>query len=134
MDPLLLVGSLVAILALAGLAHWLQLGRDPRIADEEDARRAADHAVDGFTPVRFGIDADGRGALLADEAGRLLLLKPHGNFFAGRLLGPSAGARREGEALVVSSGEKRFGAVTLTLAEPASWAAAVDKLKQGSDA
>ena len=34
-------GSLVAILALAGLAWWLKLGGTPRLASEADVARAA---------------------------------------------------------------------------------------------
>lgn len=132
MDPLQLAGSLLAVLALAGLARWLGLGRLPLLASEEDARRAAQEAVDGFDPVRFGIDREGRAALLADAAGRILLLKQHGNFFAGRML--TARARAEAmadqgrEFLNVDSGERRYGSVRLEVDAAGAWAEAINRL------
>ncbi|MHA6332540.1 hypothetical protein ACXYL9_02560 [Qipengyuania sp. CAU 1752] len=134
MDPLQLVGSLVAIVALAGLARWLGLGREPRLADEDAARRAADEAFDGFEPLRCGLDQDGRGALLEDAEGRILLLKPHGNFFAGRLLGPVARANRADNTLTIDGGERRFGKVTLALEDAAYWEETIDRLKGACDA
>lgn len=132
MDPLQLAGSLLAVLALAGLARWLGLGRSPLLASEEDARRAAQEAVDGFDPIRFGIDREGRAALLADAAGRILLLKQHGNFFAARLLGTSARAElAEAPAhklLIVHSGERRFGSAQLELDDAGAWAEAINRL------
>ncbi len=53
------LGSLVAILALAGLAYWLKLGPAPQLTDETAARRAADYAVSGYEPVAIGLDRDG---------------------------------------------------------------------------
>ncbi|ABC64870.1 hypothetical protein [Erythrobacter litoralis] len=134
MEPLQIVGSLVAILALAGLAMWLKLGGSPRIDSEETARLAADEAVDGFAAIRFGIDTDGRGALLEDGAGRILLLKPHGNQFAGRVLGPTAKAHMQSGVLTVDSGERRFGTITLALDDGAYWESAINRLKAISNA
>lgn len=132
MNPLLFLGSLVAILALAGLAHWLKLGQPPRLETEADARAAAAEAVDGFEPIRIGRDRNGASALLRDRAGRVLLLKPHGNFFAGRLLTASSHAERRIDqgrtCLRIESGEKRFGSVTLEVDDPDHWIAAIDAL------
>ena len=134
MDPLLFLASLVAVLALAGVAHWLGLGKVPILLGPEDARQAANEAVDGFEPVRVAIDRAGRAALLEDRDGRLLLLKPHGNFFAGRCGTPAWSIRRDGERLTIDSGERRFGAVSLTLDDPAYWVSAVERLKDGGHA
>lgn len=138
MDPLLFLGSLLAILALAGLARWLGLGRAPRLADEAQARAAANEAVDGFIPIRTAIDRAGRGALLEDRQGRLLLLKPHGNFFAGRLLASGASAvHRVGQgqsALQVDSGERRYGSIWLEIDDIEHWVAAIERLRTSHNA
>lgn len=129
MNLTVLIGSLVAILALAGLARWLGLGRAPVLASEADALQAANEAVEGFEPVRYGIDHDGRGGLLQDREGRVLLLKPHGNFFAGRVLGPAAAVTADGNTLTIDCGERTYGAVTLQLDDPDYWADTINRLK-----
>ncbi|WP_291179035.1 hypothetical protein [Erythrobacter sp.] len=123
------LGSLVAILALAGLAYWLKLGPAPRLDSEDAARLAADEAVSGYEPVAIGLDREGRGAVMRDAAGRVLLLRRHGVHFAGRLLTPAARARAKGEALVIDTAEKRYGVARLLLDDPASWAKAIEALE-----
>lgn len=122
-------GSLAAIIALAGLAVWLKLGGSPVIAGEDDARRLADEVWDGFAAKRVAIDRAGIAALLEDAAGRIMVIKRHGNRFAGRILTVSAHAAIEGSQLIVSSGETRFGRVTLTLPDAAVWAEAINGLE-----
>lgn len=134
MDPVQTALSLIAIFALAGLAWWLELGRVPRLQNEHDARDAANEAVDGFDASRVGIDKHGRGALLEAQNGDILLLKPHGNFFAGRLLGPSSSHSLEGPHMVVTSGERRFGSMKLELDDPPYWAKALGWLRRRDDA
>lgn len=119
------LGSLVAILALAALAWWLKLGPEPRLESDEAARIAADEAISGFTPVRIARDRDRRGAVLSDSSGRILLLKPHGTMFAGRLLTAKASAHIEEDTLVVDTAEKRFGSVRLILDDPSAWMQAI---------
>lgn len=123
------LGSLAAILVLAGLAWGLKLGPAPRLTDDEAVRIEAAEAVDGFLPVAMARDSEGRGAIMRDAGGRVLLLRPHGSHFAGRLLSPLASAHSEGDTLVVDTAERRYGAVRLTLADPAVWVRAVDALK-----
>ncbi|SMQ69251.1 hypothetical protein SAMN06297468_1467 [Altererythrobacter xiamenensis] len=123
------LGSLIAILALAGIALWLKLGPTPRLSDEDEARAAADEAVSGFEPVEIGLDREGRGALLRDAEGRILLLRPHGTHFAGRLLSPDARMATEGDVLLVDSAEKRFGTAQLTLDDPSAWMQALNAIK-----
>lgn len=79
-------GSLAGVAVLILIAWALGLGRGARIADEGEARELADNAIVGFEPVEIAIDAQGRGALLADAEGRIMLLAPHGANFAARLL------------------------------------------------
>lgn len=122
------VGSLVAILALAWTARWLKLGPQPRLQDEAEARLAADEAVSGYSPVSIALDRDGGGALMRDAAGRPLLLRPHGTHFAGRILAAGAGARIDGDALVIDSGERRYGEARLTVPDPQQWARTIDAL------
>jgi hypothetical protein len=139
MDLLLqTAGSLVAILALVGLARWLMLGGDPRLADEEMVRRAAGEVEDGFTPVAIDRDKDGMGAVARDAEGRIMVIQRHGNRFAGRLLGPHARAILNidlGETLlVVQPGETLFGDVYLAVDDPRAWADAINRLDEPQDA
>lgn len=122
-------GSLVAILALAGIARWLQLGEDVRLRDMDEARALAEAAVCGFDPVEIALDRAGIGALLRDAQGRVLLLKRHGARFAARLLSGHRDSRLDRNFLTVSTGDKRFGTVTLDLgAEAGVWAASLRRL------
>ena len=123
------VGSLAAIVALAALARWLKLGPARRLENENDARRQASEAVDGFVPVEIALDHDGRAALLRDGAGQILLLRQHGTHFAGRVLTPAAYARIDGEALVVDTAEKRYGGVRLELDDPSLWVQHIESIK-----
>ena len=123
------LGSLLAILALAGLAVWLKLGPRARITNEADARQLADEAIDGFEARRVALDKDGAGALLDDERGRILLLKPHGTHFAARLLTASAKARIEQGAILVASGEKRFGDARLEIADARAWVQRIEAIR-----
>ena len=136
MDALNFIGSLIAIVALAGLARWLKLGDDPRLWTEDDAIRAASEAVDGFKPVRIGLESFGLGGLLEDAEGRILLLKPHGNFFAGRLLGPETSATEELGLLVVDCEDRYFGEVWFEMGgnDARYWEAAINALGNAADA
>jgi hypothetical protein len=130
--------SLVAILALAGLAWWLRLGGTPRLDSAEAAARAAGEVEDGFAPVATACDAGGAGALARDKEGRIMVIKRHGNRFAGRVLGPGAAARLARTAgaghLVVDPGEPRFGEVALDIPDAAAWAEAINRLGERQDA
>ena len=122
-------GSLVAIFVLAGIAWKLGLGGDLRIRDEMHARELADEAVSGFAAVEVAIDRAGHAALLRDTDGQVLLLRRHGAHFASRLLTGHAHVRLDRHQLVVGTGEKRFGEVTLDLGSQAQyWAASLRSL------
>jgi len=131
-------GSLVAILALAGLAWWLKLGGTPRLDSPEAVARAAGEVEDGFTPVATTCDAEGASALARDGAGRIMVIRRHGNRFAGRVLGPQATAAlvdSPGEFnLVIDPGEARFGKVFLTLPDAQAWAEAINRVDGRQDA
>ena len=131
-------GSLVAILLLTGLAWWLRLGGTPRLVSEADVLRAAGEVEDGVIPVSTVCDTEGSGALARDVDGRIMLIRSHGNRFAGRVLTSAAKAVREdhpGEFnIIVDAGEARFGKAFLTITEPDSWADAINALSQPRDA
>jgi hypothetical protein len=122
-------GSLVAILALAGIAWKLGLGGDTRLRDADTARRLADEALCGFEPLEIAIDRAGIGALLRDGEGRVMLLRRHGAGWAARLLDSHAHTRLDRQFLTVATAEKSFGAVTLDLgADAQAWAASLRRL------
>lgn len=123
------IGSLAAIVALAALAWWLKLGPPRRLGSEEDARREASDAVDGFEPAEVALDREGRAALLRDTAGQVLLLRQHGTHFAGRILTRAAQARIETGALVVDTAEMRYGGVRLELEDPSAWIQHIESIK-----
>lgn len=121
-------GSLVAILLLAGLAVALKLGGKPTLADEAAVALAAGEAEDGFEVDRVAIARAGDAALARDPSGRIMVLKRHGNKFAGRILTAQASAREEVDALIVDPREARFGAVRLALSDASYWADAINRL------
>ena len=121
--------SLVAILAIAGLAVWLGLGGDVRLRDADEAREVARMTLCGFDAVDVVLDRAGIGALLRDARGRVMLLKRHGVHFAGRLVTDYRGVRLDQNFLTVATGDARFGAVTLDLgADAQTWAGSLRRL------
>lgn len=123
------LGSLAAILLLAGVAWWLKLGPERRLNNEDEARRAAAEAADGFEAKDLALDAEGRAALLRDAGGRIMLLRPHGTHFAARILTPAATARIESDTLVVDTAERRYGGAALRIAEPQAWVKRIEAIK-----
>lgn len=128
------IGSLVAILMLAGLAWWLRLGGGPRLDSEDAVRRAVGEVEDGFDPVTSARDAQGAAALARDAAGRIMVIKRHGNRFAGRVLGADAAAWVAGGQIEVDPGEARFGTVFLTIPDAEAWADAINEIDGRQDA
>ena len=127
-------GSLVAILALTGLAWWMKLGGMPRLDSAGAVARAAGEVEDGFAPVAAACDAEGASALARDSAGRIMVIKRHGNRFAGRVLGPGAAAWVAGGQLEVVPGEARFGKVFLSIPDAQAWADAINRVNGPQDA
>ena len=124
------LGSLVAILLLAGLAWGLRLGPSPSLDTDEAVARVADETVGGFEAVAIARDENGAGAILRDGAGRILVVRAHGAHFAGRLLTPAARARIDNGTLVVETGEKRFGVVRLAIRDASAWMQAIEAIQQ----
>lgn len=128
--PLLLQfgGSLVAILILYLIARALGLGGKRVLGDEASVQAAAGEVEDGFEAERISISRDKTAALAKDASGRIMVIKRHGNQFAGRVLTPAARVREEVDGLVVDPDEARFGTVRLSLADASSWADAINRL------
>lgn len=117
-------GSLVAVLGMAAVAHWLRLGGGyERIRDEAHAIRLADEAECGFGGIAADVDAAGYGAIVRNAAGAQLLVRAHGNRFAARRIGPGWAARLDRRFLMLRSDERQFGDVTLDLGDRAGVAA-----------
>ena len=124
-----LLGSLVAILVLAGIAWTLKLGAGPELTRSEDAMALAREADTGFDPVEAACSRDGNAAIAADARGRIMVLRRHGSHFAGRVLEPGAQARRDGAIVTIVTTDRRYGRVTLDLGDQAqAWASRVDAL------
>ena len=130
--------SLVAIVALAGLAWWLRLGGTPRLTSEDDVAQFAGEVEDGFAPVAVAIDAEGAAALARDGQGRIMLIRRHGNRFAGRVLTAQAKAAHQGQAgastIMIECGEARFGKTFLAIPDPDAWADAINRVNEPYDA
>ena len=128
--PLLLQfgGSLLAIFALYALARALKLGGKPTLGSESDVQVATGEVMDGFVVQRVSIARGGIAALARDSEGQIMVIKRHGNRFAGRVLTSEVHVREEVDALVVDTGEARFGKVRLSLDDPAYWADAINRL------
>lgn len=121
-------GSLAAVLLLVAVAWHLRLGGEATIADEAEARELADNALCGFDAADIALDRTGRGALLRDAAGRIMLLSPHGNRFVGRLLDARARARLDGERLKIAVGDAHLAPARLVLADAPAWCRAIEAL------
>lgn len=129
------VGSLLAIFALSLLARGLGLGADVRLRDAATARDLAQAADCTFEPTAIGLDRAGLGALLADQAGRVMLLRRHGARFVGRILPSHQGIRLERHFLRFALPEAGFEPITLDLGSDAQhWAASLRRLGGGEEA
>ena len=111
MNWTLLGGSLVAILALAGIAAWLKLGGDP--LDEAAALDAAGDMLPGFVPEAVLLGSDGAAALARGCEGRVAVMKVHGAQPAVRELLRPVGLGTTSDGIVVRSGDRMFGDVVL---------------------
>ena len=128
-SPILLqfIGSLLAISLLAGIARLLKLGPAPKLASEQDAREIADQVHAGFKPVDISIDQEGNGALLRSASGQIMLVRPHGSHFAGRILPRNARLNVSEDTLIIDSAEKPFGTAQLQIRQPEQWVEAWEK-------
>ena len=108
-------GSLVAIVILASIAWALKLGRNGHegsIDDPESAAQAAEQALAGFEPIGALVGDDRATALVAGAHGRVAVVKRHGARLAVRETNWHQ-VRATHEGLLVETGDRRFGAVTV---------------------
>lgn len=104
-------GSLVAILALAGVARLLKLG-EARISDVVKACEMAEDMLAGFEARSAIVGTDGNAALVLGN-GAIAVLKRHGAKVAARRLLPPLGLSTAIEGVFVETGERLFGRVLL---------------------
>ena len=124
--------SLVAILAMAGLAKWLDLGGDARIADADHAKKIAFEGIYGFTGVDAVIDRAGYSALVRDAANQHVLIFKHGAQFVTRMLSAPIEGRLDQKFLTLNVGDMGVAPVTLNLGDAAQyWAAGLRHIPNG---
>lgn len=121
-------GSLIAILVVTALVAILKLGGRPTLANEAAVALAAGEVEFGFEVTRSSIARKGNAALARDAAGRIMLIRRHGNKFAGRILTPSARVQEEVDGLIIDPDERSFGSVRLSLGDAPYWADAINRL------
>ncbi|MEO1169710.1 MAG: hypothetical protein AAFW97_13465 [Pseudomonadota bacterium] len=123
MSPLILIGSLAAVFAVAAIAWLLGMGRTPRIADAAQAERLARDAHSGFAPVDAAVSRDGKAALVAGRDGDFVLLREHGANVVARVLREPPDVALNQAVMTVKTGERLFGDLHLDLgeAEAARW-------------
>ena len=120
--------SLAAILVLYAIARSLKLGGQPKLTDEASVAFAAGEVEDGYQAVRVAIGRGGAAALARDKSGRIMVIKRHGNRFAGRILSSNAKVQEEVDAVIIDCGDARFGRVRMSLDEPSIWVDAINRL------
>ncbi|MBX9859801.1 MAG: hypothetical protein K2Y20_09460 [Sphingomonas sp.] len=103
-------GSLVAVLALAGLTWLLKLGRAPPIVDAAFAVHEAEAMLSGFEAREAIVAADGETALVHGRDDSVAVLKRHGAHFVARRVRADA-VRETPEGWQVDTGEALFGPV-----------------------
>lgn len=122
--------SLLAILAIYAVVRLLKLGDQARFVDVIDVQEAALDIEDGFEVTKVTISRKKDAALATDANGRTMLIRRHGNRFAGRILTNAASAREEVDALIVDPGpqDAQFGTFRLHIADAATWADAINRI------
>lgn len=132
MNLTILLGSVAAVLILAGIAWLLKLGTSPQIASEEAAAQHAREAHSGFRPKEVALDRDGRAALVLGEGGETILLRPHGAQITARFFPTPPAATQVGTTLTIATRDYMFGDMTLTLdeAEANRWAARLETVNE----
>ena len=116
---MMFAASLVAIAVLVGFCWALGFKGEPVLADTAEAERLADEALTGFRAEDGILAENGHGALLRSDDGRLVAVRPMGDRWLVRVLGP--GVKRDGDRLLLP---REAGArAALTLPESQRWAA-----------
>lgn len=119
MNWVLLAGSLIGVLALAGIAHGLNLGGDARISRDDAIALASEQ---GFIVADLALDRAGIAALARNEANNFMLIRRHGSHFVAHPLHHTDQTRLDHQFLSI-------GRVTLDLGNQAGiWAASLRRI------
>lgn len=121
-------GSLLAILGLFVLTKVLKLGGKAILINEDSVRFAAGEVEDGFIASRVAITRDGQAALASNSQGEMMVIKRHGNRFAGRMLNSETRVQEEVDAIILDCGDAHFGKVRLSIEQPGIWVDAINRL------
>lgn len=116
MKPLLLIGSLIGVLALAAIARAMGLGRRGPLTSAEVTTRLTEE----YGPLRLRtvlLSQDGRAALAFAQDGRVFGVKAHGVDMASRELHRPLLATEEGDTLVIDPRDRWFGPLRLRLGQ-----------------
>lgn len=105
----LLGGSLIAVLALSGLAWLLGLGKPPAI-DPVTACAEAEAMLSGFDAAGATISSDGASALVHSQDGSVAVLRRHGVHFVARRV-PASAVNEGPQGWRIDTGEAMFGTV-----------------------
>lgn len=107
-----LAALVAAALTLAGGGFLWWRGRAGRIESPEDAATAAEAMLPGFRTAGAVVGSDGAAALVVGEAGRVAVCRRRGARITAREV-VWRDVRATGAGLLVDTGERRFGAVTV---------------------
>jgi hypothetical protein len=113
--------SFLAVVALAWLARWLQLGGEVRIADTDHAKAIVFDEIDGFNGTDAILDRAGGSAIVKDAHNHHVLCFVKGNQFVAREVKPDMGARLNQKFLTINIGEPSFPVITLNLGDEAQY-------------
>lgn len=111
----LLAGSLVAVLALAGMTWMLGLGKMPPM-DTTTAIAVAEERMTGFHAREALVSQDGLAALVTGD-GEVAMIKRHGADFAFRRQSLPLQLANQGHVTEIETGEMMFGRLRLVLGQ-----------------
>ncbi len=111
-ELLMLAGSLAAVALVVFAVRLTGMGK-ARIANDKEAAILAEAIAADFIAGSVLLDRDGRSALVADARGRgFVIMKQAGSHASGRFL-RSVAIERNGNALIIDSGDRWFGSVSI---------------------
>jgi hypothetical protein len=114
MNPLLLLGTLLGVLALAAIAWIMGLGRREPLTREEVAERLA-HEYGPLALRTVLLSQEGKSALAFAHDGRVFGVKAHGADLASRELRRPLVATEKQDTLVIDTRDRWFGPLRLRL-------------------
>ena len=110
----LLIGTLIGVLALAGIARAIGLGRREPLSTAE----VADRLTDEYAPLALRtvlLSQEGKAALAFAHDGRMFAVKAHGVGLASRELQRPVRVTASEDTLVIDTSDLGFGHLRLRL-------------------